>query len=82
MQPDWEIWLDNHLSPIIAKWLNDKTGLEIKSAYILKLQGLNDLEIYKKAKEAGNVILVSKDSDLDEIVSANGSPPKLKFKNS
>ena len=29
MQPDWEIWLDNHVSPIIAKWLKEKTGLNI-----------------------------------------------------
>lgn len=77
MQPDWEIWLDNHISPIIAKWLKDDLGYEVKSSYILQLDGLNDLEIYQKAKEYGKVIIVSKDSDLDQIISMLGSPPKL-----
>lgn len=41
------------------------------------MEGLTDLEIYTKAKEYGNVILVSKDSDLAEIISIFGSPSKL-----
>ena len=77
MQPDWEIWLDNHISPIIAKWLKDDLGVEVKSSYILQLYDLSDVEIYQKAKEYGKIILISKDSDLDQIVSLNGSPPKL-----
>lgn len=77
MQPDLEIWLDNHISPIIAKWLKDELGLNVKSAYGLQLDKLKDFEIYKKAKDYGNVIIVSKDSDLNEIVSLYGSPPQL-----
>ncbi len=77
MQHEWEIWLDNHLSPILAKWLSDETGYSIKSAYSLQLYQLNDKEIYQKAREHGKVILISKDSDLDEIISLLGSPPKL-----
>ena len=77
MQPDWEIWLDCHVSPIIAKWLKDELLLDIKSAYKLELYGLSDAEIYAKAKKTGNVIIISKDSDLEEIISINGSPPKL-----
>src|SRR5579875_2105103 len=77
MQLDWEIWLDNHISSIIAKWLKDKTGWNIKSSYILQLHHLKDYEIYQKAKQAGKVILISKDSDLDEIITTAGSPPKL-----
>ena len=53
MQPDWEIWLDAHLSPIIAKWLKDKTSWVIKSAFVLKLSSLNDYQIYEKAKAHG-----------------------------
>ena len=55
----------------------DKTGLEVKSTYVLQLYSLTDFEIYSKAKKAGKVILISKDSDLDEIISKSGSPPKL-----
>jgi predicted nuclease of predicted toxin-antitoxin system len=77
MQLDWEIWLDAHLSPIIAKWLKDKTSWNIKSAFVLKLSSLNDYEIYEKAKAHGNIILLSKDSDLIDIILQKGSPPKL-----
>ena len=33
MRPDWEIWLDTNLSPIIAKWMAEFTGYEVKSTY-------------------------------------------------
>ncbi len=36
----------NVLSSIIAKWLKDDVGIEVKSANILKLGGLCDVEIY------------------------------------
>ena len=77
MQLEWEIWLDNHISPIIAKWLSEKKGWNVKSAFVLQIQSLKDYEIYLKAKAAGKIILISKDSDLDEIISISGSPPQL-----
>jgi predicted nuclease of predicted toxin-antitoxin system len=77
MPHNFEIWLDNHISPIIAKWIMDETGYIVKSSYTLKLDGLSDLEIYEKAKSSGNVIIISKDTDLDQIISLKGSPPKL-----
>jgi predicted nuclease of predicted toxin-antitoxin system len=36
-----------------------------------------DLDIYNTAKEYGQVILISKDSDFSELISRLGSPPKL-----
>jgi len=77
MQPNWKIWLENHISPIIAKWLSERSGLDVKSSYKLGLYNLSEREIYLKAKKSGNIILISKGSDLDEIVSKSGSPPKL-----
>lgn len=77
MQHNWEIWLDNHISPIIAKWLSEKYSFQVRSSYALGLYNLNDREIYLKAKKEGNIILISKDSDLDEIITKSGSPPKL-----
>jgi predicted nuclease of predicted toxin-antitoxin system len=79
MLPDnkWEIWIDCNISSIIAKWMKDELGLNAKSAYLLQLHGLDDMEIYQKAKEAGQVILISKDSDLPELVNRYGHPPKL-----
>ncbi len=52
MQLNWEVWLDAHLSPIIAKWLKDKTGWNVKSAFVLNLYSLDDIQIYEKAKSA------------------------------
>jgi len=77
MQPEWEIWLDCNLSPIIAKWMKEFTGWNVKSSFILQFSGLNDLDIYNKAKKHGNVILISKDTDFPELISRLGYPPKL-----
>jgi len=77
MQHEWEIWLDVHVSPIIAKWMSEYTDYNIKSAYKLSFQNLSDLEIYQKAKDQGNVIILSKDADFPNIISRLGAPPKL-----
>lgn len=75
---EWEFWLDNNLSPIIAKWLKDETGYIIKSSFILKLYSLDDYEIYKLAKQnKTKVIFISKDTDFPQIINRFGSPPKL-----
>ena len=74
---DLEFWLDCHLSPIIAKQLKEETGYIFKSAYILELHGLTDLEIYELAKKNSNVILISKDSDIPDLINKYGAPPKL-----
>jgi predicted nuclease of predicted toxin-antitoxin system len=77
MPHDWEVWLDTNISPIIAKWINDYTEIPAKSSYTLSLHSMSDNEIYTLAKNQGNIILVSKDSDFAELISRKGSPPKL-----
>ena len=77
MPLDFEIWLDTHISPVIAKWLKEDFGYNCKSSFVLKLYGLDDIEIYQKAKAAGYVIIISKDSDLPEIVERLGAPLRL-----
>jgi predicted nuclease of predicted toxin-antitoxin system len=74
---EWEIWLDCHLSPILAKWINEETKLTAKSSFILGLHGLRDEEIYLKARKQGNVIIISKDTDIRQLIMKYGSPPKL-----
>ena len=73
----WELWLDHHISPVIAKWLKEKFNLQVKSSYALQSQTISDFELYNKAKKLGNIIIITEDSDLEEIVESNGSPPKL-----
>jgi len=77
MQPKWIFWLDNHFSPVIAKWINERTQYLCKSSYSLELKDLTDQQIYQKAKSEGYVILISKDADLPQLILLNGSPPKL-----
>lgn len=78
MLHDWEIWLDNNISPAIAKWLSDYTGWIVKSFYTLGFSPqLHDIDVYKRAKEAGKVILISKDTDFPDLINSLGSPPKL-----
>jgi predicted nuclease of predicted toxin-antitoxin system len=77
MQPDWEIWLDTNISPAIAKWMGEDTGMSVKSSYSLSLHYMEDIEIYNLAKAEGNIILLSKDNDFTELISRLGAPPKL-----
>lgn len=77
MRPEWELWLDTHISPAIAKWMAEFTGLTVKSSYALSLHYLPDIEVYNRAKEYGNIILISKDVDFAELISRLGAPPKL-----
>jgi predicted nuclease of predicted toxin-antitoxin system len=78
MPPEnWEIWLDAQLSPIIAKWMSEYTGLVVKSSYSLQSNMLTDMEIYRRAQSAGKIILISKDADFPELINRLGSPPKL-----
>jgi predicted nuclease of predicted toxin-antitoxin system len=77
MQPEWIFWLDNYFSPIIAKWINERTPYSCKSSYSLELKNLTDLQVYQKARMEGDVILISKDSDLPQLILLYGSPPKL-----
>ena len=77
MQPEWELWLDNHLSPIIAKWIVDELGFTAKSSYTLQLHRLDDIDIFQKARQAGKIILRTKDADFEHIVRSLGAPPKI-----
>ena len=77
MQPDWEIWTDANISPIIAKWLAEHLNMPVRSSYTLGLTGMLDQEIYDLAQKTGNIILLSKDSDFSELISRLGFPPKL-----
>ena len=77
MPHSWEIWLDNQLSSVFAKMLQTELQVIVKSAFILDHLTLTDIEIFKKAKENGNIILITKDSDYPALVTQFGAPPKI-----
>ncbi len=57
--------------------MTEYTGYSVRSSYTLLINRVSDLDIYHKAKEAGNVIIISKDADFAELIVRLGSPPKL-----
>ena len=77
MQPEWEIWLDNQLSSVLAKLMQDEFGITVKSSFILDNKKLKDREIYKLAKQRGFIILITKDADFPSLITQFGSPPKV-----
>lgn len=55
----------------------EHTRMTVKSSYTLSFNQSQDLDIYNTAKEYGQIIQISKDSDFSELISRLGSPPKL-----
>ena len=70
------IWLDNHLSPSLAKWI----GAEFEEACVslrdIGLARALDREIFDAAKQAARA-LITKDSDFVELVTRLGPPPGI-----
>ena len=77
MQPECEIWLDNQLSSALAKLMQAEWKLVVKSAYILKHRDLEDKEIFMRAKQKGNIIIITRDADFPSLVTQYGCPPKI-----
>ncbi|MEI7707122.1 MAG: DUF5615 family PIN-like protein [Chlorobium sp.] len=71
------IWIDAHLSPSLAAWINRTfPTIEAQSLRFLSLQKANDQVIFEAAKEA-NAVIMSKDSDFLKLIDQFGSPPYL-----
>jgi len=77
MQLDFEIWLDNQLPSVLAKWMANEFGFNVKSSFVLDIKEASDWEIYQRAKQKRNVIIISKDGDFPKILAQCGVPPKL-----
>jgi predicted nuclease of predicted toxin-antitoxin system len=71
------IWLDAHLSPSLASWIN--TTFPTLKAYPLRDLGLRDASDKKIFEEARlkNAIIMTKDIDFLDIIQRLGSPPKI-----
>jgi predicted nuclease of predicted toxin-antitoxin system len=71
------LWLDAHISPAIAIWINNSfPNMEAKSVKLLGLRDAKDLEIFMAAKQA-NAVIMSKDTDFQILLMRHGPPPKL-----
>lgn len=70
------IWLDSHLSPRIAEWIQETLGLEAVALRELGLRDADDTEIFSRAREA-DIIILTKDKDFADMVICIGSPPRV-----
>ncbi len=72
-----KIWIDAQISPTIAAWIK-RTYPEFESASLRRmgLQHAEDQEIFEHAKVA-NVIFITKDADLVDLLKQHGAPPKI-----
>jgi predicted nuclease of predicted toxin-antitoxin system len=70
------LWLDAHLPPALAKWLNESFDLQASTLSKLGLATMEDGALFFAAREAGAVIL-TKDRDLVDLVVRHGPPPQI-----
>lgn len=70
-------WVDAQLPPSLAPWLNETFAVEAKSLRFLGLRDAEDGHIFTIAKQANDVVIISKDSDFVELVLQQGTPPQL-----
>jgi len=70
------IWLDNHLSPALAGWIETEFGEPAVQIRDLGLARADDADIFRQARTAAR-ILITKDRDFAELVLRLGAPPAI-----
>ncbi len=70
------IWLDNHLSPGLARWIADEFGEPCFQVRDLGLARAADDAIFAAARQTASVF-ITKDRDFAELVTRLGPPPSI-----
>jgi predicted nuclease of predicted toxin-antitoxin system len=70
------LWIDAHLSPAIATWINQNFDITAIALRDLGLRDAEDPEIFDAAK-AQDIIFMTKDSDFVDLVNRLDAPPKI-----
>ena len=70
------IWLDAQLSPALAEWMTVTFGIDTLAARDLGLREADDPQIFQAARAAESVVM-TKDSDVVELVDRWGPPPPV-----
>lgn len=70
------IWLDNHLSPALARWISEEFGEPCVQVRDLGLARAADNAIFLAARFAASAF-VTKDRDFAELVARLGTPPGI-----
>jgi predicted nuclease of predicted toxin-antitoxin system len=70
------ILLDVHLPPRLASWIQEHLGFASESFEGLGWLTLDDENVFLRAKEM-NAIIITKDSDFQNLLQKYKSPPKI-----
>jgi predicted nuclease of predicted toxin-antitoxin system len=69
------IWLDEHLSPLMAQWITREFGLAASHVRELNLERAEDRDIFSAARS--DVVLITKDADFIALLERLGPPPRI-----
>lgn len=70
------LWLDIHLPPALCGWIEKSFGVRCTHIRELAMQRTPDASVFARAGEA-NAVIVTKDRDFADLVSAKGPPPRV-----
>jgi len=70
------VWLDEQLSPDLARWLSGEFEVVVQSVRDLGLQSATDPEIFFAARQAG-ALVITKDQDFVRLLDRHGPPPRV-----
>ena len=71
-----KIWVNAQLPPAIADWISENFNVEAVAVRELGLRDATDPEIFAAARNA-SAIVMTKDGDFVELVTAHGMPPQV-----
>ncbi len=70
------IWLDAHLSPAVATWINAQFEVTATAVRDLGLRSSVDREVFLAARSAGAAVM-TKDEDFVRLLEQLGPPPQI-----
>lgn len=70
------IWLDAHLSPAVARWIESRFAVTATALRDLDLRDSTDREVFLAARQV-TAIVMTKDEDFVRLLEELGAPPQV-----
>ncbi len=71
-----EVWLDNQLPPLLARWLQTNFQVSVRPVRDIGLRHSTDLQIFEAAFAAGAVVM-TKDADFQGLADERREGPQI-----
>jgi predicted nuclease of predicted toxin-antitoxin system len=71
------VWLDANLDPDLAPWLGSRYNVFVQHVRELGLQRVDDRQLFAAAGRLNVNVVLTKDSDLVDLVILHGPPPHV-----